>query len=287
MRLRGAGFYGKLPSAGDFKKSLPAEGPDERSLDWFNNGWARYALAGQRPDLQQPLFFAWQPPGSGVATFGAAVPSRDRSGRRFPLLVFGVATEVRSTGDLLGQASAFFARSVEVAESGRSGLDPKVLQGFTESLQHTWYQDGAADQESWEDATTAKAWAGGEAGLLERMRALDYAFASGGRPAVVVRGGWSGDLRHLAAGVKWLERRAGAALGMLFWHHEQGSVYWRATFEYALGSQFEPLLWVGSATGQAFDTGEGGVCVPESFAPTLPNGVLDGSLADLIRARSS
>lgn len=287
MHLRGAGYYGKLPAAGDFKKCLPMDGPDGRTLDWLNDGWARHALAGHRPDLQQPLHFVWHPPGSGVATVGVALASRDRAGRRFPLAVFGVASDLRSTGDLLAQAAVLQDRAIGVAEAGRSGLDPKVLQDHVATLLHAWDQGGAAEQERWETATTAATWAGGETELQARMRGLEYAFSSGGRPTFVLRGSWPGDVHHLAAGVKWLERRAGAMVGMLFWSIEEGLVRWRATFEYALGSQFEALVWASSVSGQAFDTDPGAVSIPATFAPKLPAAILGGSLADLLGSRPS
>ena len=46
--LRGTGYFGKVPAAGDFVRHATGDGPDPRTQDWFVDGWARYALAPQR-----------------------------------------------------------------------------------------------------------------------------------------------------------------------------------------------------------------------------------------------
>jgi len=86
-----AGLYGKHPSASDFLR-LNAGSLALRALDeWLSSA----LIAGQRSGPEwasgyssgSTLSFVF-PHGSGVLT-GALAPSTDRSGRQFPLVVFG------------------------------------------------------------------------------------------------------------------------------------------------------------------------------------------------------
>ncbi len=87
----GAGLYGKHPAFGDFISAGLGEG-------WRSFAdWAEAALGGWRevagPDWQArfdaspPLCFWIGPALAGQALRGAWIPSRDRTGRRFPLVV--------------------------------------------------------------------------------------------------------------------------------------------------------------------------------------------------------
>ncbi|MBM4059683.1 MAG: type VI secretion system-associated protein TagF [Planctomycetes bacterium] len=286
MRLCGTGFFGKLPTAGDFQKWLPAEGPDGRTLEWFHDGWSRLALAGQRPDPQAPVRFVWQRPATALAVFGALVPSRDRAGRRFPLLVFGTAREVESTAQVLAAAPGFFARATAVAEAGRAGLDVPALREHVGSLRTGLDADGEAQQAAWLATTTAAAWADGTpGGLPARLRAIDYAFSGGRRPNFVLRGRWQGDLRHLAAGAALLQRLGQQVPGMLFWQEADGGIAWRLSFDYAVPSHFEALLWHDCASGAAFDTDPGAVPIPASFAARTPMPAAGADLGSFLTSR--
>lgn len=286
MQFRAAGYFGKLPVAGDFQKVVPAEGPDGKVLEWLHDGWARYALAAQRPDLPGPLWFLWRKPGTPAAVLGAMVPSRDRAGRRFPLLVFGVATGGDGLAPVLPCGSELLARAVEHAEAGRAGLDLQALRAHVETLRTGFDGDGGTRQAEWEQATAAEAWADGTTGgLAARLRAIDYALSGGGRPNFVLRGRWQGDLRHLTAGVRWLELRAGHPAAMVLWSVEEGRLCWRLTFEYAVPGHFEAMFWPGRASPAAFDTDPGTVTIPAEFSPGRPQGQLQGSLAALLASR--
>lgn len=272
IELRGTGYFGKVPIAGDFQRQLTPDGPDGKALDWFNDGWTRHALAGRRPDLTAPVNFCWQRPGSDRAVVGVMVGSRDRAGRRFPLMVFGAAGGVERTAELLGSAHDFFDRAASVAEAGRAGVDLAALRAHTDSLRTTFDTEGPARQAEWEANTTAAAWANSTAGdAAARLRCLLFAFSSGGRPNFVLRGRWHGDLRHLAAGVTLLQRLGQGPPAMLFWTQQDGVVSWRAAWEYAVPSLFEALMWHDVQAATAFDTEPGAVVVPAAFAgPPTP-----------------
>lgn len=285
IELRTTGYFGKVPVAGDFQRQLTPDGPDGRTLDWFNDGWTRYALAGRRPDLAAPVHFCWQRPGSEQALIGVMIASRDRAGRRFPLLVFGSATGVRRTADLVSASHTFLLRAESVAETGRAGVELPVLRSHVESLRSTFEAEGPARQAEWEGATTLATWAGGSAeAAVQRLRCLRFAFSSGGRPNFALRGRWHGDLRHFAAGVNLLQQAAQGPPAMVFWTCSEGAVAWRAAWEYAASSLFEPLMWHDVAAATAFDTDPGAVALPADFA-AVPASAADATLAQLSEAR--
>lgn len=283
LQLRGTGYFGKVPVAGDFQRLLTADGPDARTLDWFHDGWARYALAGKRPDLVGSTGFCWQRPGTDVALLGVMAASRDRTGRRFPLLVFGAVAGVDDTAELIASAHDFLAGAEVVVETGRAGVDPVALRGHVESLRTRLDSDGPTRQAAWNAETTAAAWAGGPDGLVQRMRAIDYAFSSGGRPNFVLRGRWQGDLRHFTAGLGLLQRLGQQPPAMMFWSQGEGAVSWRVAFDHSVPSQFESLLWHAVDSAAVFDTEPGAVPVPAEFVGrATPGG--DTSLATFLQA---
>lgn len=266
LQLRGTGFFGKLPTAGDFQKALLADGPDSKVLQWFTDGWARYALAGGRPDPQIPIHFVWQRPGTPTAFLGSMLASRDRSGRRFPLMAFGAVTGMRTTATILGCCRGFLDRAVAVLDTGRSGLDTKALLGHVESLRTALDPDGWVQQADWEATTSPDQWAAGVGGgAAARLRAIEFAFSNGGTPNFVLRGRWQGDLRHLTAGIGLLQHLGKQPPAMLFWSESDGAVSWRMSFDYAIASQFEGLMWHEASSGSAFDTDPGVVTIPDTF----------------------
>lgn len=271
LQLRGTGWFGKIPTAGDFVRQLTPDGPDARTLDWFHDGWARYALAGKPRDLIAPVGFCWQRPGGDRALVGVMTASRDRAGRRFPLAVFGAVGGVVRTAELLAASHDLLAAAESVAETGRSGVDAQALRSHVESLRTRLDDDGPTRQSAWTATTSLSTWAGGEPGAAaRRLRGLDYAFSGGGRPNFVLRGRWRGDLRHLTAGVQLLQRLGQQAPAMLFWSRGAEAVDWRLSFDHALPSQFESLLWHEVDSPAVYDTDA--VPVPAAFAGRTPPG---------------
>jgi type VI secretion system ImpM family protein len=285
IELRGTGYFGKVPTAGDFQRQLTTDGPDPKTLDWFHDGWARHALAGRRPDLSAPSYFCWQRPGSDTALIGVMIGSRDRAGRRFPLLVFGAASGVERTADLLSSSRDFLQRAESVAATGRAGVDLTALRGHVDALRTGLDGEGRARQSEWETATTAAAWVDGSPrDAAERLRCLRFALSSGGRPNFVLRGRWHGDLRHFAAGVAMLQQLAQSPPAMLFWNPVDGAIAWRAAWEYAAPGLFEALVWHDVQAATAFDTDPGAVAVPATFVGPPPPAA-ETSLSRLLEAR--
>jgi len=281
IELRGTGYFGKVPTAGDFQRQATADGPDSKTFDWFNDGWTRHALAGRRPDLGEPVSFCWQRPGADRTFVGVMVASRDRAGRRFPLLVFASIAGTARFADAVACSHEFFERATSVAESGRAGVDVPALRAHVDALRTAFDADGVRRQAEWQASVTADAWANGDAAA--RLRSVQYAFSGGGRPNFVLRGRWQGDLRHLAAVTSLLEATSGSPPAMLFWSRRDGEIAWRAAWDYAVPSLFEALLWHDVQSATAFDTDPGAVAVPATFAgrPASP----DARLSDLLSPR--
>ncbi len=174
------GFYGKIPSRGDFvSRRLPREFIT-RWDGWLQQGMrdfqARHGEAWLRYYLDSPVWrFALAP---GVCTkdawAGILMPSVDRVGRHFPLTIAQTIEQVASVNELLGQnnwfaeleASAMASRSDhrDLAQLDEDLLTGNVLQvGAFESLLQPCdaLQAESADHESFcksLDATSDRAW---------------------------------------------------------------------------------------------------------------------------------
>jgi len=116
------GFYGKLPSAGDFvTRGLPHD---------FVQVWDRWLARHIAPLIgsgswDTPLRFM-----SGEAAFGPAAgiitASRDRVGRLFPLTL--VAMLPRASIDIAHRSDAWFAALEDAAAAASDGLSTDELE---------------------------------------------------------------------------------------------------------------------------------------------------------------
>jgi type VI secretion system protein ImpM len=83
-----AGFFGKIPSEGDFVRHNTGV-PIATSLDrWLQEGQAHLATVGGELPVQ-PTRFVFNDHASDTALVGAMGPSRDQVGRKFTLAIFG------------------------------------------------------------------------------------------------------------------------------------------------------------------------------------------------------
>lgn len=81
------GFFGKLPTYGDFV-SLNAAGVEtEAFVRWLQDG-ATALPPGGTPAAEQTVEFVWLWPGSRKSLVGIFRPSTDAAGRRFPIALF-------------------------------------------------------------------------------------------------------------------------------------------------------------------------------------------------------
>ena len=112
-RTAAAGYFGKVPSRGDFVRT-----PGNHQLMMQLDRWAGGAielLAGN-PDWKrlyddaQPVDFAFLGSRSRVAVCGHLAPSRDASGRRFPLLS-AVRIDVADPLGFISRAPLAFSRT--------------------------------------------------------------------------------------------------------------------------------------------------------------------------------
>jgi type VI secretion system protein ImpM len=114
-----AGFFGKIPSRGDFvRHGLPPA--TVAALD----SWCEHVLPGSRAILGEEWTPAWMeapiwrfrlPPDrcGPVALAGLWLPSTDRAGRLFPLILAVTGPGLDQCADLLDQAEAIGIGAIE------------------------------------------------------------------------------------------------------------------------------------------------------------------------------
>ena len=118
------GFFGKLPSAGDFvTRGLPT------GFASFWDGWAARHLAGRDgwPDGGLRLRLA----SGGRVAAGVVLPGADRVGRRFPLAAFVIAETLPDPDALQPWCDAAFAALLAAQASGTA---PDDLADWLEAL---------------------------------------------------------------------------------------------------------------------------------------------------------
>ncbi len=176
-RLEGAaGLYGKHPGFGDFISAGLGEG-------WRGFAdWAEAALGGWRegagPDWQAqfdaapPLCFWIGPALAGQALRGAWIPSRDRTGRRFPLVV----AQAGGAPPVLDSADAFYVAALEALTrlAALPGFEPREAVTTLELLPAgdmppTWPTFWAVNPQL------------APLELLQRLAATDHAHAAAAR----------------------------------------------------------------------------------------------------------
>jgi len=124
------GFYGKLPSAGDF---VTRRLPHDFVLSW--DRWLAKQIAplisSEQWNPALPLRFI-----SGASAFGPAAgiiaASNDRVGRRFPLSL--VALLPTASVGIARQSDAWFATLEDAAAEAHRGLTPDELEARLSAL---------------------------------------------------------------------------------------------------------------------------------------------------------
>ena len=143
------GFYGKIPSRGDFVR---ARLPSGFVAAW--DAWTQAALASSRVQLGDGWLDAWleapvwrfvMPPGAcgADAAIGVVLPSVDRANRHFPLVVAACAPSASSLADggLLDVAEQFGCAAV--AEDLTPEALASALNGPGEPSPLVWPPAGA------------------------------------------------------------------------------------------------------------------------------------------------
>lgn len=115
--LSAPGFYGKIPATGDFvTRGLPAKFT-RRWDDWLARHLVPLIIANAWPDHLAIRFLVG--PGMLGPAAGVVVPSRDRAGRQFPLVISVPLPFV--TTSLASSAADWFEQAIEVAVAARGG----------------------------------------------------------------------------------------------------------------------------------------------------------------------
>jgi type VI secretion system protein ImpM len=151
------GYFGKLPSQGDFVKGCDNPALVALLDDWLarvlglmsaDAGWKR------NYDAAAPLHFTLMGPRRRHAIAGHIVASADESGRRFPFLMMG-ALDVAEPGRFVAAAPLFvsllwsrlesLSRSVMTADDARAPLQVAVKQAIDLDLRPTAYDAAFTD----------------------------------------------------------------------------------------------------------------------------------------------
>ncbi len=233
------GAFGKLPLAADFV-SVNAGGPGVRGFtEWLQEGVGLgHARLGGAWDASFPRMPAWRflltPGGEGESLAGVMVAGRDRSGRKFPFVLFtgfqaggttGPATHLAGLVPFLDRAESEALRLLELSDvPGPAPLKPvaEAVAGLPAALPAT-----AGETPSW---PAMGSWSGpdgsGPTRVLSRVGAnlLEVATrvgaAEGRTPAYGLRAPVPGRGPEAAGWVRfWVELtgRALASPRALFW----------------------------------------------------------------------
>ncbi len=136
------GCFGKLPIAGDFLR-VNAGGPEAADLDqWIQEGLsavkAKLGPGWERAfDASAPQRFVYVPDKAERALAGVMVPSRDQTGRRYPMCIFlRVERDGQSgaSGWVAARYASFFEAAVELARAGWGDADAKGFLARVERL---------------------------------------------------------------------------------------------------------------------------------------------------------
>ena len=172
--MQAPGFYGKMPSKGDFVQRRLARGVVDPFDAWLQQAIAhsKAALGDGWTDiyLTSPIWrFAWTDGVCGEPAGGVLMPSIDRVGRHYPLFILGRLPpgtapfhaaadpggwyrelEAAALGCLDADADmdAFDARLIDVGAIGPTvdGAEPQVLPGAADARRGWRMGDGASDR---------------------------------------------------------------------------------------------------------------------------------------------
>lgn len=154
----GVGFYGKIPTRGDFVGAgLPRDLVDQ----W--DGWCRLALHESRQALGEPWLAAWMEapiwrfrlaPGccGAAGVLGVMLPSVDRAGRHFPFMLAAFSAsgadlcegaEWLAQGEQIGLAAVLDDLAPDDIASRLAQIDAKRTAFAWDDAPALWWTDGA------------------------------------------------------------------------------------------------------------------------------------------------
>lgn len=129
------GWYGKLPSAGDFLQRRFPETIRNQWENWFQVGLHHWQSATERQEISRPFAEApvWNfvvPPmlGSQVVQMGCLLPARDSVGRQYPLIAQRFFSPRNWTSQRLAGAGEWYQRlGTMLLTAVRDGLSAEQL----------------------------------------------------------------------------------------------------------------------------------------------------------------
>ncbi|SEP03109.1 type VI secretion system-associated protein TagF [Aquisalimonas asiatica] len=211
------GFFGKLPSHGDFVRWNVVGDAVTTVERWVEQGFRSAAAAGGGASLAhcQPVCFLMSPRDTGESVLGVLRAGVDRTGREYPFVAFRVVPGQGSgylPSEILGAQLAFFAGLTSVAAAPMGTLTADAVRRELVALEPgarpsrgNWR--GALAERPLADVSAALGGAGAANGGQALARDLHRRIESLRDPASVRRRG----------GLALPATAAGAETGALFW----------------------------------------------------------------------
>lgn len=288
------GFFGKIPSAGDFvgqgQEVLRRHGLGE----WLVEGWSRLLSQGRvAAGLGAWSLLSFQQPGEILAA--VFQPSRDKVGRLFPLGVFGVfrCDGGCSAGAAVVASAGWQQAARSVSELATRALDTRAVRDHVDGLRRVPVAGAAMEQfTAWQEHQPGIVLWGPDADAAEcrlRLQRSRYALEGIARPGYVVRGAAGGDDRCLGALLDLVAAGAEVPVRLAVWDPAPGADHWswRLLFDEPALRHFEPLMTSDSTSDLVFDSHAGGIAVPSHIAQNLAELDLTAvTVAELVRRSS-
>lgn len=129
------GLFGKIPAKGDFVRHNVVDDAARSFEQWVQeSNDALRGAGGEMPD--QPIRVVFTPPGSAKTVVAVIVPSEDKVGRKFPIVMFALTASSATPGQFSVLPVAWSAFMDAAAQLGRraSTLDLDQLKIGLEML---------------------------------------------------------------------------------------------------------------------------------------------------------
>lgn len=231
------GFFGKLPSHGDFVRWNVVGAAVTAVERWFEQGFRAAAASGDGAVLGRcpPACFLMSPLDTGESVIGLLRAGVDRTGREYPFVVFRVVPGQGSgylPSEILGAQLGFFPALESVAAAATDTLDADAVRRELEALP----PGERPARGNWRSVLSGRP-------LADVSAALDGAGAANGGQALTEDLHRRVELLRDAASVR---RRGGLALPATSAGTETGALFWTRAIEAVSGEERCPpltLMW--------------------------------------------
>ncbi|MCA8951010.1 MAG: type VI secretion system-associated protein TagF [Planctomycetes bacterium] len=276
MQPLGVMFFGKIPSAGDYVRHA-LDTPTRRSLfDWFVDGWNRSVTLASEKDIDSPTRLLIADPAAERAVALLLHPSRDKVGRRFPLVIGAeMALAGATIGEAVWLAEGWLQRAESIAQTASRGLDCDTVRAHVDGLRGIAEQPRLATLHDWRDANpVASLPLDAEATPTRWLRGLAFARSTIDMPEYVVRGESAASIDALAATIDLGDRLGRQPVRAVGYRIEPGcAAKWQLLCDQLAPRYLRPMVWHDAASESAWDLTRELDKVPETFVSPVVDDV--------------